>query len=128
LQIQVLDEVVDLTSAGAKFVAMTTAVPSGAVILGVESNIDAAITAGGTSVKVGIGLNAGDVDKYGLSDDLSQNTKTNLIPDWTVLSSSEQIDVCAVVTDGSALGDTNFSAGMVRVRVYFLALAGLPNA
>jgi hypothetical protein len=128
LEVKVLDEVVSLTSAGAKFKAMTTAVPAGAVILSVQGNIASAITAGGTSVAVSLGLNASDPDKYGFVNALTQNSKINNIPDWAVLSGATTIDVCATIADGTTLGNTNFSAGSVRVRVVYLANNSLDNA
>jgi hypothetical protein len=75
-----------------------------------------------------LGLNGGDVDKYGLSADLNQNTKINTIPDYAVLSGNEQIDVCGVINDGSALGDTNVSSGTVRVMVVYAELEDLADA
>lgn len=125
--IKVIDETVSLAAAGATSKALTNAVPVGAVILSVQSQITVLAVAGGTSVKVGIGLAAGDVDKYGLSADLAKNTKTNVIPDWAVLSGAETLAVCAVTSDGSALGDTNWSAGSVRVRIVYLDLTALTN-
>lgn len=128
LLINVIEEVVDLTAAGAKFKALTTAIPSGAVILSAQANIDTLAVAGGTSVKVALGLNGGDVDKYGITSALTKNLKIDTIPDWAVLSGAEQIDVNAVVTNGSALGDTNFSAGSVRVRIVYAVPVSLPDA
>lgn len=128
LRVRVINEVVSLSGAGATFKALTSSIPAGAVILSAQANIESEVTAGGTTVKVALGLNAGDVDKYGLATGLTQNLKINTIPTWAVLGSSEQIDVCGVVTDGSALGDTNLSAGSVRVRIVYLDLASLANA
>lgn len=128
LQIKVIDETVDLTAAGAKYKAMTTPVPAGAVILSVQANIEALVVAGGTTVKVGLGPNAGTVAKYGKSASLVKNQKINIIPDWAVLAGDEAIDVCGVVTDGTTLGDTNISAGSVRVRVVYLQTVSLVDA
>lgn len=126
--LKVIDETISLASLGAKFVALTTAIPSGAVIVSAQLNVEALVVAGGTTVKVALGINDGDVDKYGITTNLTKNQKINTIPDWAVLSAEEQIDVCAVVTNGSALGDTNVSAGSVRVRIVYLQLASLTNA
>lgn len=128
LQAKVIEETLDLTGLAAKFKAMTTAIPTGAVIVSAQVNVEATVVAGGTTVKVALGLNAGDVDKYGLGAALTQNTKITKVPDWAVLSGNEQIDVCGVISDGSALGDTNISAGSVRVRVVYLQAANLANA
>jgi len=128
LNFKVIEETVDLTAAGAKYVAMTTPIPAGAVILSVQANIEVLVVAGGTTVKVALGPNGGDVDKYGITSDLTLNQKISTIPDWAVLASETAIDVCGVVTDGSALGDTNLSAGSVRVRIVYLELAALADA
>lgn len=127
-QLMVIDETLNLTALGAKFKALTTAVPSGAVILSAQANIEAAVTAGGTTALVALGLNGGDVDKYGISTALTKNNKINTIPAHAVLSGTEQIDVCGVVVGGATLGDTNISAGSVRVRVVYAIPTSLKNA
>lgn len=123
-----IDETVDLTDAGAKYVSMTNAVPTGAVIVSVQANIETLAVAGGTTVKIGIGANAGDVDAYGKTTALTKNLKINTIPDWAVLAADTTLDVCGIVTDGSALGNTNLSAGSVRVVIRYLIPTSLPNA
>ncbi len=129
LHIKVIEETVDLTDAGAKFVAMTTPIPAGAVILSAQANIEALAVAGGTSVKVALGINDGDVDAYGKTSALTKNLKIDTIPAaLEPLASETPIDVCAVVTNGSALGDSNFTAGSVRVRIVYLQLVSLTNA
>lgn len=126
--ITVIDEVISLAAAGAKFKATSAAVPAGAVILLVQANIDTLAVAGGTTAKLALGLHGGDVDKYGISADLLKNTKINTIPDWAVLSGTEQIDINGVLTDGSDLGDTNLSAGAVHFRCMYAQPAALPDA
>lgn len=124
----VVEETIDLTDMDAKFVPITHEIPAGAVILSAQANIEALVVAGGTTVKVALGINDGDVDKYGISADLTKNAKISTIPDWAVLSSAEQIDVCGVVTNGSALGDADITAGLVRVRIVYLEAADLADA
>ncbi len=129
LQLKIIDEVVDLTSAGAKFKALTNVVPAGSVILSVQANIQTAVTAGGTSVKVGLGAHAGTTNTYGNTSGLTKNLKIDTVPAaWAVLGSDLTIDVCACASTASGLGDTNFSAGTVRVRVVFLARVSLADA
>lgn len=128
LQYYVIDEVVDLTAAGAKFVALTNTIPAKSVILAVSANVEELAVAGGTSVKIGIGPNGTDPDKYGFTGALTKNTKLSTILADVVLSSAEQIDVCAVTTAGSALGDSNFTAGKVRVRIAYKKLIDLADA
>lgn len=124
LEVRVIDE----TSAALAAVStdLTEDVPDGAVILAVQGNIETAAVAGGTSVKVGIGPVA-DPDKYGITSGLTQNLKIDIIPDWAVLSGAEDIQINACAT-GGGIGDTAFSAGVVRVRIVYLALNSLDNA
>lgn len=129
LRIRVIEEVVSLAAAGAKFVAMTTAIPVGAVILGVQANIDVLAVAGGTSVKVGIGDHTGTCNTYGNTSALTKNLKIDTIPaSWAVLAGALTLEVCACASAAAGLGDTNFSAGSVRVRVVYLSRASLPDA
>lgn len=125
LEITVYDEV--LTPAAVETAVLT--VPAGSVILGVQTNVETALTAGGTSVTMSIGT-AADPDKYGThgSDTLAQNAKIDTIPDWAVLSSGEAIVITAAATGGTADGDTAFSAGTVRARVVYAALNSLDDA
>ena len=126
-EIKVIDETVSGFT-GAKTFDLTEDVPAGAVILSVQGNIETAVTAGGTSVKVSIGLAGGDVDKYGKTGTLAQNQKIDTIPDWAVLSGAEDVEIGIVVTDGSTLGDTNASAGAVRVRIVYAVPNSLDDA
>lgn len=123
---RVLDETIDLTSLAALFKDLTSSIPSGAVILSVQVNLEALVEAGGTSVKIGVGP-SGDPDKYGLTSAFTKNLKINTIPTHVVLGSSEQLRVNAVTTAGAA-GDTNISAGSVRVRVLYVENKQLDDA
>jgi hypothetical protein len=127
-QIKQIDELVDLTALGATSVALTTPIPAGAVILSAQANVDELVVAGGTTVKVALGLAAGDVDKYGKTASLVLNQKINTLADWAVLSAQEDIAVCGVVTDGTTLGDSNITAGKVQVRIVYIELASMANA
>jgi hypothetical protein len=124
MRVMVLEETV--TGLAAVSTDLSNDVPSGAVIIGVQANIEVLVVAGGTSVKVGIGPTA-DPDKYAITGDLLLNTKADGIPDWAVLSSAEdvQINMCAT---GGGIGDTVATAGSVRVRIYYLDLNSLDNA
>lgn len=102
--------------------------PAGCVILAAQANIASTVTAGGTSVKVALGISSGDVDKYGKTASLAKNQKIDTIPDWAVLAATETISINAVVTDGSGLGDTGFTDGSVRVFITYLQAVSLPNA
>ncbi len=122
------EEVVALAAAGAKFVAMTNAIPAGAVILSAQLNLDSLVVASGTSVKVGLGDHAGVCNTYGNTADLVKNHKSNLLPAYAVLAGATTLDVCACATDATGLGDGNFTAGNVRVRIVYLKAASLPDA
>ncbi len=127
-EIRVLDEAVVLATSLTR--AMTVTLPAGAVILSVQSNINAALTAAGGATKFGVGTSPlGDPDKYLLSGTtLTKNHadgKKDKIPAWAVLSSTEQIYVTACDDRGEATGTL---AGTVRVRVVYLALNSLDDA
>ena len=101
-------------------------VPANHVILAVNTNIDAALTGGSTTAKVGIGVAASDPDLYGLSADLNKNTKTNVSPTFAMLAAQADLSINACAT-GGALGDTALTVGKVRVRVVTLSFPALPN-
>ena len=84
----------------------------------------------GTSAKVGLGINDGDMDLYGISSGKTKNLKIDMIPDWAVLAGAESIDVCGVVTNGSTLGDGNIGGAgeSVTVRIVYLALNSMDDA
>lgn len=128
-EITALDEDVTLTNAAAT--NLTNTVPSGAVILSVQANLETTVVGDASGdngmIKVGIGT-SGDPDKYGLSADLVKNTKVNTIPDWAVLSGAEQIAVNSVDTGGTAATEKFVGGEIVRVRVVYLTLNSLDNA
>lgn len=110
------DQVIDLTSAGAKFVNALT-LPAGAIVKYVAMQVTELVVAGGTTVKLALNLHTavGTGDYLQLAT-LTKNTKKSaLLPDATPLASPLAVDVNGVTTAGSALGDTNLSAGKVRV-------------
>lgn len=124
LEVKVIDEVV---STGAINNDLTEDVPSGAVILSVQANVETALTGGGTTTNVAIGT-AGDPDKYSPTvGALTLDAKIDHMPDWAVLSGAEDIQVNGVTAAGAA-GDTALTVGTVRVRIVYLALNSLDNA
>jgi hypothetical protein len=125
------DLVVDLEGAVGVDVPVGGLIPIGAILWSVQASIDELVVAGGTSVKVGIGVGAADPDKYGLSATLLKNAKTNFrfaLP-LAALAGAEQIHVSMVIGAGTA-GDTAATAGKVRVKVAYIAVlpAALPDA
>jgi len=101
-------------------------VPANSRILSVQSNVETALTGGGTTDSYGLGT-AGDPDKYGSSATLTQNSKTNYLGDGSVLTSSEQMVLTGTASE-TADGDTALTVGSVRVRVVYLTLVSLDNA
>jgi len=121
-------KVVDETVSGLSAIStdLTADVPDGAYLLSVQGNIETAVIAGGTSVKVGIGP-IGDPDKYGLTGAFTKNLKIDTIPAHAILSGAEDIQV-HMVTAAGAIGDTVASAGAVRVRYVFAVPNSLADA
>lgn len=123
LETFVVDVVVTLGSTDG--VAVAT-IPIGAVLRSVQANIATAATAGGTSTKVGIGIDA-NPDAYGLTSVLTQNAKINTMLDWNALAGAVAIEAYPV-TDAGAIGDTAFTAGTLRVRIVYDQLNSLDDA
>lgn len=101
-------------------------IPANSRILSVQSNVETALTGGGTTDSYGIGT-AGDPDKYGSSATLTQNSKSDFLGDGTVLSASEQLVLTGTASE-TADGDTALTVGSVRVRVVYLTLNSLDDA
>ncbi|RMG57350.1 MAG: hypothetical protein D6722_25085 [Bacteroidetes bacterium] len=100
-------------------------VPAFSMVLAVQSNVETALTGGGTTDSYGIGTSA-DPDKYGSSSTLTQNSKSNYIG-ATPNASSEQI-VLTGTSGGAVAGDTALTVGSVRIRVVYYTLSSLDNA
>ncbi|MCB9763923.1 MAG: hypothetical protein H6739_29400 [Alphaproteobacteria bacterium] len=100
--------------------------PATSRIISVQSNVEAALTGGGTTDSYGIGT-AGDPDKYGSSATLTQNSKTDFLGDATVLASTEQMVLTGTASE-TADGDTALTVGSVRVRVVYETLNSLDDA
>lgn len=129
LEVKVIDEVVTVTNAVET--NLTQTVPSGAVILSVQANLDSTVAGDGSGdnglTKIGIGTTA-DPDKYGLSADLVKNTKIDTIfATWTVLSGAETVCVKAADNAGAAVTEKFVAGGLVRVRIVYLACNSLDS-
>lgn len=124
-EIRVIDETV--SGLNAITTDLTEDIPTGAVILGAQLNIEAALTGGGTTTKVGVGDGDVNPDLYGLSADLAKNTKIDLISDWAVLGGALSLEINAC-TDAGALGDTALTVGDVRVRIVYAVCNSLDDA
>lgn len=117
----------DISPAAVETAVLT--VPAGSFVLSVQSNVEVALTGGGTTVTYSIGT-AGDPDKYGTpaSDALTQNTKSNFMGPFAFLPSAEPIVLTGTATGGAADGDTALTVGTVRVRVVYYTLNSLDDA
>lgn len=129
LEVKVIDE--DVTLTNAVKTDLTSTVPSGAVILSHQANLESAVSGDGSGddglTKVAVGV-ASDPDKYGKTSGLTQNLKIDTIPDWAVLSGVETISVYATDNNGAAVTEKFTAGGIVRVRIIYLALNSLDNA
>jgi hypothetical protein len=110
----VFDQTFDLTSLGAKFVNALT-VPSNASIKFLGIHILELVVAGGTTVKLALGDNADLATQLILLAALTKNTKSTILRDPTPIGGTQVVDICGVTTAGTALENTNISAGRVRV-------------
>jgi hypothetical protein len=80
------------------------------------------VVAGGTTVKLGIGP-TGTKNKYGNLATLVVGAHVETVFS-TVLTSTEDVLLSAVATNGTSAGDTNISAGSVRIVIeYYTANA-----
>lgn len=129
LEVKVIDEVV--TTTNAVETNLTETIPSGAVILSVQANLESLIVGDASGdnlgVKVGIGTTA-TPNKYGITSALTANLKINTLPDWAVLSGAETVTVKLAKTDGSAATEKFVAGGLVRVRIVYLANNSLDDA
>ncbi len=123
---KVLEETISFAANTDLAKALTAKLPAGAVVLSAQANIQAAITGGGTTAKLGVGI-ASDPDKYGKTSALTKNAKITTLPDWAVIASEETVGLYACAADGSA-GDTALTVGSARVRIVFLVAVDLANA
>lgn len=117
-------------------------IPAMSVVDSVQSNVQTALTGGGTTVTHSIGI-TGDVDAYGTAsnsgvqaDLLTQNAKINTLGTTTNAGASigvwsaatVSLKLIAAATGGAAVGDTALTAGSVLVRVVYRTLLPLANA
>lgn len=129
LRLKVIDEVVDLTGAGAAYKALTTALPANSVILSIQACIEEKVTvATSGGAFVGLGTHGTDPDVYGKSTALTKNSKITTLPDWSVISASTTVDVCGIAdSTGYPIASGAFTGGKVRVRIVYFTLAALAS-
>lgn len=101
-------------------------IPANSRIVSVQSNVQSALTGGGSTDSYGIGV-AADPDKYGSSATLTQNSKSDFIGDGTQLTSTEAIVLTGTASE-TADGDTALTVGSVRIRIVYWTLNSLDDA
>ena len=132
---------VTLTPAAIETALLT--LPANSCVDWLQANIQAALTAGGTTTTVSFGI-TGDVDAYGTmmaagaqSDILTQNGKADFIgrvaagagASLGVFSpAAVSIKMIGAATGGAAAGDTALSVGSVKVRIGYRTVMSLANA
>ncbi len=127
LQRVILEETVSFAENVALYKALTASLPVNAIVETAQANIQAALTGGSTTVKLGLGT-AADPDLYGLSADLAKNTKIDHVPaTYAVIGSTTALRLSACASNGAA-GDTALTVGSVRVRIVYRVPVSLANA
>lgn len=112
------DSIIDLTGNAAKFLATGLTIPAGSIVKYAGLFIETLVVGGGTTVKVALGQNAGTTNTFGTSGDLLLGTNVAAMF-ATKNAASYGLDLCGVTSAGTALGDTNLTAGKVRVVVIY---------
>ncbi len=114
-----VDKTLDLTTLSALFKNVCT-IPAGSKVKLAIIQILALVVAGGTTVKVGLGTHGTSPSLLGKTAALTKNSQNGLVPAdaASLIATSTNIDVCGVASAG-AIGDTNISAGMVRVVIVY---------
>jgi hypothetical protein len=123
-----VDEIIDFTGNATKYKNVCT-IPAGSKVKLATVQITELVVGGSTTVKLGLGPNGGDVDQLGITAALTKNTQINKVPTDAlgIIASQTAIDLNGVVTNGSALGDTNVTAGKARVIIVYDKPAVLAN-
>lgn len=132
---------VTLTPAAVETALLT--LPANSCVDWLQANIEAALTAGGTTTTVSFGI-TGDVDAYGTmmsagaqADLLTQNGKADFIgrvasgagASLGVFSpAAVSIKMIGAATGGAAAGDTALSVGSVKVRIGYRTIMSMANA
>jgi hypothetical protein len=101
-------------------------IPSGAVLRSIQGNIQVAAVAGGTTAIVGIGVDA-DPNLYAQTANLNKNSKAETAMAPTLLAAPVALEAFPCASSG-AIGNTQFSAGTLRVRIVYDVLTSLDNA
>lgn len=135
--------VLEVTLAPAAIETALLTLPANSCVDWLQANIQAALTAGGTTTTVSFGI-TGDVDAYGTmmaagvqSDILTQNGKADFIGRVTAGAGASlgvfspaavSIKMIGAATGGATAGDTALSVGSVKVRIGYRTIMSLANA
>lgn len=126
-QTVILEETISFADNVALYKALTASLPANAIVLCAQANIEAALTGGGTTAKLGLGT-AADPDLYGLSAALTKNAKIDHVPAaYAVIGSTTALRLSSCATNGAA-GDTALTVGSVRVRIVYRVPVSLADA
>jgi hypothetical protein len=115
-----VDEIIDFTGNATKYKNVCT-IPAGSKVKLAIIQITELVVGGGTTVKLGLGPNGGNVDQLGITAALTKNSQVGAVPAdaLALVAAQTAFDLNGVVTNGSALGDTNVTAGKARVIIVY---------
>jgi hypothetical protein len=115
-----VDTIIDFTSNATTYINVCT-VPAGSKIKLAIIQITELVVGGSTTVKLGLGTHGTSPSLLGKTSALTKNAQNGLVPAdaASIIASSTGIDLCGVTTAGSALGDTNVTAGKARVIIVY---------
>jgi hypothetical protein len=126
-QVAIIEETISFAGNAAMYKELTTQLPANSIVLSVQANVQAALTGGGNTTKVGIG-SAADPDLYGKTAALTKNAKIDHLPaSLAVIATATTVRVSSNQNDGSE-GTTALTVGSVRVRIVYRALVSLTDA
>ncbi len=123
-----VDSVIDFTANATKYINVCT-IPAGSKIKCAIIQILTLVVGGSTTVKLGLGTNGTSPSLLGKTAALTKNSQNGLVPAdaASLIASSTNIDLNGVTTAGTALGDTNVTAGTARVIIVYDTPAILAN-
>jgi len=115
-----VDTVIDFTDNETKYINVCT-IPAGSKVKLAIIQILTTVVGGGTTVKLGLGPNAGDMDQLGKTAALTANSQVGAVPTDAlgIIATQTVVDLNGVTTAGTALGDTNVTAGTARVIIIY---------
>ncbi len=115
-----VDSVIDFTGNATLFKTVAV-VPAGSKIKSAIIQILTLVVGGSTTVKLGLGTHGTSPSLLGKTAALTKNSQNGLVPAdaASLIASQTTIDLSGVTTAGTALGDTNVTAGTARVIIVY---------